>query len=158
MHTAHSVHTAAQGNIALPIAHRIRRVHRTTPNLKNDLETSSCKRDDVFLYDLKETDTHYIVSVAMEKVPKDTLRVELVGHQIVVNGERFDRSNGTSPDFTLNFLLPKTTEAKQIDAIFDNGRLNISFPKNPGIPRHEIPISFAEWRVPQNIGDEDFCL
>jgi HSP20 family protein len=91
--------------------------------------------------DIKETDKDYIVHAELPGVPKENINIELENGILTISGEkkeekkeenekyhRIERSYGK---FSRSMTVPEGVTHDQIKAKFENGVLEITFPKPP---------------------------
>ena len=101
-------------------------------------------------YDLAETDSHYLLSFDLPGVSQDDLRIEVVDHRLVVEGERkteredagisrhfSERSYGR---FQRAFQLPAHVDTSKVEANYENGVLRIALPKAEEAKPRQIKI------------------
>lgn len=105
--------------------------------------------------DIHETKDHYLVSFDMPGVKKDDIKIELQDNQLVISGERrYESKNGQEGSalrheraygkFERSFALPKTINADQIEAQYENGVLNVALPKVEAAKGRRIQIQSGQ--------------
>ena len=100
--------------------------------------------------DVQETDNHYLMSFDLPGVKKDDLKIELIGNELCVSGERresreeksaahrqWERSYGA---FSRSFTLPQGVKADQIETDYRDGVLHVAVPKTEGAKAQRISI------------------
>lgn len=105
--------------------------------------------------DVSETKEHYLVSFDMPGIKKEDIKIELVGNDLVISGERhrevrekeaqlthrYERSYGK---FERRFALPSTIAMDKIEAQYENGVLNLALPKNEAAKGRTIQIQSGQ--------------
>ena len=90
--------------------------------------------------DVNETNDHYLVSFDMPGMKKEDIKIELLGNQLVIAGERqrevksensetYIRHERAYGKFERTFTLPTSINADKIEAQYENGELKIALPK-----------------------------
>lgn len=100
--------------------------------------------------DIEETNNHYLISFDLPGVRKEDIRVELVGEELRVSGERrqeheektrsryrMERSYGS---FQRTFTLPSAVKPEQIETEYSEGVLRIAVPKVPAAKAQPIKL------------------
>lgn len=100
--------------------------------------------------DVRETESHYVMSMDVPGVRKDELNIELKGSQLYVSGKRreeelnsrgrlhlVERRQGR---FERVFNLPDAIEPERIEAEYQDGVLAIAVPKAAAAKRRQIPV------------------
>jgi HSP20 family protein len=108
------------------------------PLLINSLDSSEVKKWRP-AFDVKETEKEFIIQADLPGVNKEDLKVELHEGTLTISGERkyekkeenekghrLERAYGS---FTRSFVVPEDLKEDQIKASFNNGVLEITFPK-----------------------------
>lgn len=100
--------------------------------------------------DLVETDDTYRLQLDMPGMSRDDLNISYQDNELVVSGERtsdrreegeeFVRVERSFGHFRRAFTLPKTVDAENIRATYDNGVLTITVPKTETEKPHQIDI------------------
>lgn len=99
--------------------------------------------------DLVETEDAYRIHLDVPGVSKDELKINYQDNQLTVSGER--ASNRTDDEeyvrverafgpFYRSFTLPRTVNAENIEAAYDNGVLTITVPKTEDVKPRQIEI------------------
>lgn len=91
------------------------------------------------VYDIEETPDHYLMSFDIPGVPREDIKLEVVGNRLLVSGERrIEEKNDTKQRraverrygrFDFAFTLPEGVRAEQIEAEYRDGVLNLAVPK-----------------------------
>jgi len=99
--------------------------------------------------DVAETPTHFVLSLDMPGVPKDSIKIESVKDELVVSGERktehsadvkgliAERSEGT---YYRAFSLNVPVEVEKIEAVYQDGVLKIAIPKAEATKPRLVPV------------------
>lgn len=100
--------------------------------------------------DLVETDESYLLSVDLPGIKKDDIKIEVIENAIVISGERqvqkraetekFQRSEKTYGYFKRSFSLPKSVDANAIQALHQDGVLELTLPKTQEVKIKKIEI------------------
>jgi HSP20 family protein len=146
------------GNRNLSHATReMRQLHHRIDRLFDEFFNPSFSRDSYFLeplfdesytpvFDIDETDTHYLVNIDLPGVKKEDVKIEVRDNQLCISGERkeerkgrggYERSYGS---FCRSFTLPSNVNGDGIEANYENGVLQISVPKAKVASGKQIPI------------------
>lgn len=98
--------------------------------------------------DLKETDTHFIITMDLPGMDKEKISVEAKDGLIHISGERnssnseegeqFYRQERSFGYFSRAIPVPEGAEIDSIDAKYDNGVLTIKIDKKANIPQKQI--------------------
>jgi len=102
--------------------------------------------------DVKEAEGKYLINADIPGVNKDDIHVTVDGNRISISaevkqekeikeGERMIRSERSYGMASRSFTLADEVDQNQIQAKYNNGVLELTLPKKPGLPRKEIPIS-----------------
>jgi len=102
--------------------------------------------------DVKESDGKYLVNAEIPGVKKDDIHVTVDGNRVSISaevkqekeakeGERVIRSERSYGMASRSFTLADEIDQNQIQAKYNNGMLELTLPKKPGVARKEIPIS-----------------
>lgn len=91
--------------------------------------------------DVNETKEHYLVSFDMPGVKKEDIKIEVQGNELVISGERRERTQGK---FERTFTLPSTIAAEKIEAHYENGVLNVALPKAEAAKARTIQIQTGQ--------------
>lgn len=87
--------------------------------------------------DINETKQHYLVSFDIPGIRKEDIKIEVQGNQLVISGERHRLMQGDASETTLRheraygkfertFVLPSSIDADRIEALYENGVLNVA--------------------------------
>ena len=97
------------------------------------------ERDFAPAMDVSETEENYMVSMDLPGLKKENISIEVVDNMLNVSGERKDelkyeegqthRVERSFGSFKRSFTLPKTVNAEDIEAHYEDGVLNIRLPK-----------------------------
>jgi HSP20 family protein len=97
--------------------------------------------------DIKETDKNYIVHAELPGVPKENINIQLENGILTISGEKkeekkeenekYHRIERNYGKFSRSIVVPEGITHDQIKAKFDNGVLELTFPKPPE-PKKEI--------------------
>jgi len=89
--------------------------------------------------DIKETDTNYLVTLALPGLTKKEVEIEVKENLLVVigeynkeesvEGEKFHKKEIRNGSFRRSFRLKNNVDLGAVEATFSNGLLNISIPK-----------------------------
>lgn len=90
--------------------------------------------------DLDETKAHYLMSLDMPGVNRDTIQVEVKDHQLFISGEKTRSVNHEKIDscvynersygkFQRTLRLPETINVDKIEAHYEDGVLEVILPK-----------------------------
>ena len=100
--------------------------------------------------DLLETDEAYRLHLDMPGMTKDDLTISYQDDELVVSGERerpqigdgeeFVRVERSFGQFRRAFTLPRTVDADNIGATYDNGVLTLTVPKAEAVKPRQIEI------------------
>jgi HSP20 family protein len=100
--------------------------------------------------DLLETDEAYRLHLDMPGMAKDDLTISYQDDELVVSGKRERLQAGDSEEFVRversfgqfrrAFTLPRTVDADNISAAYDNGVLTLTVPKAEAVKPHQIEI------------------
>lgn len=105
--------------------------------------------------DVNETKDHYLVSFDMPGVKKEDIKIEVLGNELVISGDRqreIKDQNGESTlrversygKFERTFTLPTTIAADKIEAHYENGVLNVALPKAEAAKARTIQIQTGQ--------------
>jgi len=101
--------------------------------------------------DWTETEHEFVMSVDLPGVKKDDVKIEVQGNTLLLSGERkkemsadkkakyqtYERSYGF---FQRRFTLPTTVDADKIEARFEDGVLELMFPKTESAKPRKVEI------------------
>lgn len=120
------------------------------PSRSSDEESSSQQAVSGPRTDLVETDDSYRLHLDVPGLSKDDLKINYKDNQLTVSGER--TSDRTAEDeeyvrversfghFYRSFTLPRTVNADDIDATYEQGVLTIHVPKTEEVKPRQIEI------------------
>lgn len=101
--------------------------------------------------DLIETEEAYRIHLDMPGMSRDELNISYQDNELVVSGERTNDRLGEGEEyvrversfghFRRTFTLPRTVEADNISATYDNGELTLTVPKTEQVKPREIEIN-----------------
>jgi HSP20 family protein len=100
--------------------------------------------------DISERDTEYVVKMELPGVNKDDVKINLESNILTIKGEkrqekeekeknlhRVERSYGS---FQRSFTLPTSVKSDKIDAVFKDGILSITLPKQEEVKPKQIEV------------------
>jgi HSP20 family protein len=100
--------------------------------------------------DLVETEDAYRIHLDVPGVSKDDLKINYQDNQLTISGERASDRTGENEEyvrverpfghFYRSFTLPRTVNAENIDARYDNGVVTIQVPKTEEVKPRQIEI------------------
>ncbi|PQJ33993.1 heat-shock protein [Salinibacter sp. 10B] len=100
--------------------------------------------------DLVETEDAYRIHLDVPGVSKDELKINYKDNQLTVSGERasdrtdegeeYVRVERAFGHFYRSFTLPRTVNADNIEAAYENGVLTITVPKTEDVKPRQIEI------------------
>ena len=100
--------------------------------------------------DLIETEDAYRLHLDMPGMSTDDLKISYQDNELVVSGERessrtneneeFVRVERSFGHFRRAFTLPRTVDADNISATYDNGVLTVTVPKTEAVKPRQIEI------------------
>jgi HSP20 family protein len=100
--------------------------------------------------DLIETDESYLLSVDLPGIKKEDIKIEVVENTIVISGERqvqkrtenekFQHSEKNYGYFKRSFSLPKSVDANAIQALHQDGVLEVTLPKTQEVKIKKIEV------------------
>ncbi|EWM19144.1 Hsp20/alpha crystallin family protein [Kutzneria sp. 744] len=101
------------------------------------------------LADVSETAEEYLVEVDLPGVARDDVAIDLVGNELVIDGEIKDREREgvfrqrarRAGRFTFRVLLPQDVDEDHIEANLADGVLNVRAPKTEQAKARRIAIS-----------------
>lgn len=104
--------------------------------------------------DVEESDDHFLLTLEMPGIPREDIKVELVGNQLVVSGERKSerRSDGSGKQglwyserrygkFQRAFPVSSGMDTSKIEAHFQDGVLRLLIPKAATAKAREIKVA-----------------
>lgn len=92
--------------------------------------------------DISETDDHYLASFDMPGVRKEDIKIELKNNKLAISGERHGHGK-----FERSLTLSATVDSQKIEALYENGVLNIALPKAEMAKPKTIQIQSGEESV-----------
>ncbi len=123
---------------------------RFFPSREQSQESSSSRTVWRPQMDLLETDEDYRLHLDMPGMSKDDLKISYQDNELVVSGERksthtdedeeFVRVERSFGQFRRAFTLPRTVDAENINATYDNGVLTVTVPKTEKVKPRQIEI------------------
>lgn len=100
--------------------------------------------------DLIETEDAYRLHLDMPGMSREELNISYKDNELVVSGERtsprthedeeFVRVERSFGQFRRSFTLPRTVDAENISATYDNGVLTVTVPKTESVKPRQIEI------------------
>ena len=99
--------------------------------------------------DVLETEEGWVILADVPGVPRESLRIRLEGHRLILTGERASSREGAtsvrvgereSGSFRREFLLPFDVRGDSIQADLDAGVLRIVLPRSGKSAERDIPI------------------
>jgi HSP20 family protein len=100
--------------------------------------------------DLVETEDAYRIHLDVPGVGKESLKINYKDNQLTVSGERasdrtdeeeeYVRVERAFGHFYRSFTLPRTVNAENIEAAYENGVLTITVPKTEDVKPRQIEI------------------
>lgn len=101
--------------------------------------------------DLAEDEENYLIHVDLPGMRREDLKINYQDNQLTISGERRDEQEQDTGDyvrversfghFYRSFTLPKSIDAEDISAEYDNGVLHITVPKAEANKPRQIEIS-----------------
>ncbi len=123
---------------------------RFFPSREDDQERTSPQSVWRPRMDLIETDEAYRLHLDMPGMSRDELKISYQDNQLIVSGERksaqtdedeeFVRVERSFGQFRRSFSLPRTVDADNISATYDNGVLTVTVPKAETVKPRQIEI------------------
>jgi len=101
------------------------------------------------LVDSSETENSFVIEMSLPGLTKETIHLDFHQGQLTISGERrfqkeekryhlIESHYGT---FSRSFYLPDTVDAEKIEAVFENGVLRVTVPKDERkTARHRIEV------------------
>jgi HSP20 family protein len=100
--------------------------------------------------DLSETEDNYRIELDIPGMTRDDITISYQDNQLAISGERREEARDEDNEyvrversfghFYRAFRLPKTVNADEIEAAYDNGVLTINVPKAEESKPHRIEI------------------
>ncbi len=105
--------------------------------------------------DVTESKDHFLVSFDMPGFKKEDMKIEVLGNQLVISGERQSHLRNQKGDsalrlekrygkFERSFQLPTSIAADRIEAHYENGVLNVVLPKAEAAQGRTIQIQSGQ--------------
>lgn len=130
----------------------MRRMQRDMDSLFGAIQSKD--KDSFFSWkpvmDIKETDKDIVIHAELPGVKKEDMHLELKDGILTLSGERkqeqkqekdkYHRIERSYGKFSRSMSVPKELKEDQIKASFDNGVLEVSFPKPPPQETKKIAI------------------
>jgi HSP20 family protein len=101
-------------------------------------------------YEVQDTDTHYVLSFDLPGVKKEDIKIELVGDQLHISGERKEEHEEKSKSryqmerfygsFDQTLSLPAGIKPEQIETEYRDGVLKVALPKVEAAKTQQIKI------------------
>ncbi len=123
---------------------------RFFPSRENDEESTSRQAVWAPRTDLLETADHYRLQLDVPGLSKEDLNISYKDNQLTVSGERtsertdeneeYVRVERSFGQFYRSFTLPRTVNAEDIEAAYENGVLTINVPKTEKETSRQIEI------------------
>ena len=120
------------------------------PTQRTDESEESSKAVWAPRVDLSETDDLYRIELDIPGMTRDDITISYQDNQLAISGERREESREEDNEyvrversfghFYRAFRLPKTVNAENIEAAYDNGVLTINVPKAEESKPHRIEI------------------
>jgi HSP20 family protein len=123
---------------------------RFFPSREQDQESSSTQAVWRPRMDLIETEDDYRLHLDMPGMSTDDIKISYQDNELVISGERdsthtdegeeFVRVERSFGQFRRAFTLPRTVDAENIHATYDNGVLTVTVPKAETVKPRQIDI------------------
>jgi len=120
------------------------------PSQRTDEPEESTKAVWAPRVDLSETEDNYRIELDIPGMTRDDITISYQDNQLAISGERREEARDEDNEyvrversfghFYRAFRLPKTVNADEIEAAYDNGVLTISVPKAEESKPHRIEI------------------
>lgn len=120
------------------------------PSQRTDEPEESTKAVWAPRVDLSETEDTYRIELDIPGMTRDDITISYQDNQLAISGERREEARDEDNEyvrversfghFYRAFRLPKTVNADEIEAAYDNGVLTINVPKAEEIKPHRIEI------------------
>lgn len=95
--------------------------------------------NNVPLVNIKESETDFVIELASPGLTKEDFHIEIDNDALTISSEsktenessneKYTRKEFSFSAFTRTFTLPETVNSENINAIYENGVLNITLPK-----------------------------
>jgi HSP20 family protein len=123
---------------------------RFFPSREQDQESSSTQAVWRPRMDLIETEDDYRLHLDMPGMSTDDIKISYQDNELIISGERdsthtdegeeFVRVERSFGQFRRAFTLPRTVDAENIHATYDNGVLTVTVPKAETVKPRQIDI------------------
>lgn len=94
--------------------------------------------------DVTENEHGYLVSADMPGVKQDDIKIELKENTLTVSGERKFEAGLKTKSYHRTFTLPKNVEGDKIEAVYENGVLEVFIPKMEAAKPRTISIQSSK--------------
>lgn len=101
--------------------------------------------------EIDEEKDHYLITLEMAGIPKDQIKIELQGDQLVVSGERRHESKDKKSGawyserrfgkFQRTFTMPSSVDVENLEANYQDGILRLYVPKAASARPRQIKIT-----------------
>jgi HSP20 family protein len=101
--------------------------------------------------DVFEKDDRFVVKAELPGMKEEDIDVSVVGNRLIIKGERKAESEVEKDDyyycersygsFSRSIDIPSDVDAKKIEADYDDGVLEVSLPKTPGVKPKKVSVS-----------------
>jgi HSP20 family protein len=98
-----------------------------------------------------EKEDKFVVKAELPGMKEEDIDVSVVGDTLTIKGERKAESEVKEEDyyccersygsFSRSIALPSSVDAKKIEASYEDGVLEVSLPKAPGVKPRKISVS-----------------
>lgn len=100
--------------------------------------------------DVEEATDHYLLTLEMAGVPKDEIKIETIGNELIISGERQHKTKNQEEGqwyseryygkFQRAFSLPQEVEVGKVEANYQDGILRVYLPKAEATKPRQIKI------------------
>lgn len=100
--------------------------------------------------DVEEATDHYLLTLEMAGVPKDEIKIETIGNELIISGERQHKTKNQEEGqwyseryygkFQRTFTLPQEVETGKVEANYQDGILRLYLPKAEATKPRQIKI------------------
>jgi HSP20 family protein len=100
--------------------------------------------------DIDESEDHFLLSLEMAGVPKEQIRIEVAGNELVISGERSRQTKRKQESqsyserrfgkFQRSFALPSAVDSARIEADYQDGILRVWVPKAESSKPRQVKI------------------
>jgi HSP20 family protein len=101
--------------------------------------------------DVEETETQYLMNFDLPGMPKEAVKIEVIGNRLIVSGERKEERKSDKSSrhvteryygqFRREFALPTSIDSSKVQASFKDGVLEVVLPKIEASQSHQIKIN-----------------